>query len=381
MSLHTKFDAVKDDLNSRMIDREEAINIALVALLTGEHFLMLGPPGTAKSMLIREICKRIIGAKYFEKLIHKYTVPEDIFGALKISELEKDNYIRKTENTVVDSHLVFLDEIYKATTILHTLLTLMNERIYQEEGKVQDVPLVSFFAASNELAENDSFNALHDRFLLRLFIPYLDEGGKRRLLKLKLSPKSKAPMATITLSELFKAQEEVASIPFSQSAEDALLGISRELESEGIAISDRRFGQLTKLVQAMAWLDGASEVTDEHCSILNNALWDRPEQIRTVERVICKVTNPLSLEAVELEDAARDLYGQKPAKGQSNLIQSLEPLLRQMGDIHTRLESRIASSPNKAKRAKTALENVAKWRKELGMMALQSINAIAQPNR
>jgi len=380
MSLHDKFNAVRKDLNSVLIDREVPVDLALMALLTREHLLFLGPPGTAKSLLVRELCSRIQGGSYFEKLLTKFSTPEELFGPLSLTALENDKYQRIIQGTVVDSHIAFLDECYKANSaILNSLLTLVNERLYQEGGSVIHAPLISLFGASNETPEDSSLGALHDRFLFRYFVPYLSDDASFKML---LQMGDSSPSAFLSLEDIEKAQKEVQSIPVSSQAIEAVVAIKHEADNEGLSISDRRWRACMKALKAFAWLQGDSEATDEHCSILIHILWSLPDQIRTVERLVAKVTNPLSLEAVELEDAARDLYNQKPAKGQSNLIQALEPLLRQLGDIQTRLESRITSSPNgKAKRAKTALENVAKWRKELGMMALQSINSLAQPTR
>jgi hypothetical protein len=78
---------------------------------------------------------------------------------------------------------------------------------------------------------------------------------------------------------------------------------------------------------------------------VSSTLWSDPAQQRVVERCVSKICNPLNLEAVELEDAAKDLYDTKPGPDAENLTQAPEPLLRQLGDIHTRLEQRINSSP------------------------------------
>jgi hypothetical protein len=96
-----------------------------------------------------------------------------------------------------------------------------------------------------------------------------------------------------------------------------------------------------------------------------------------VERCVSKVCNPLNLEAVELEDAAKDLFDSKPAPDTENLTQALEPLLRQLGDIHTRLEQRINSSPTaKTFRARQALTKVEGWHRDLSQMALKSLSRL-----
>ena len=109
-TLLTKLQALRQELNSILLEREVAIEAALLALLTGEHLLLLGPPGTAKSLMVRSITERIDGAVYFERLLTRFSTPEEIFGPLSLSALEQDQYRRVTAGTLVEAHLAFVDE-------------------------------------------------------------------------------------------------------------------------------------------------------------------------------------------------------------------------------------------------------------------------------
>ena len=375
MKILGKVCAVRDELNTTLLEREAAIDAGVHALLTREHMLLLGPPGTAKSLLVRSICERVEGTQYFERLLTKFSTPEELFGPLSLNALEQDRYERVTNGTVVEAHISFLDEVFKANSaILNSLLTLINERIYQESGAVRPVPLQSLFGASNETPEDDGLAALHDRFLLRVTVPYLAADESMRKL-FDVTPQS--PVATITLDELAKAQAYVQRVVLTDQACEAIINIKHELEQEGIAVSDRRWKACAKLVRANAWLEGSSSTTDEHCEVLTNALWTEPDQIRVVERCVAKVANPLNLEAVELEDAAKDLYDQRPDVDAENLTQALEPLLRQLSDIHTRLEQRInAASEGRSLRARQAIGKVEGWHKELSGLALRSLSKL-----
>jgi MoxR-like ATPase len=139
-----KVTALRADLAHTLLERETEIELALIALLTREHLLVLGPPGTAKSMLIRSLCQRIGGASYFERLLTRFSTPEEIFGPLSLAALEQDQYRRVTSGTLIEAHIGFVDEIFKANSaILNSLLTAINERIYQEAGLTTHLPLVS----------------------------------------------------------------------------------------------------------------------------------------------------------------------------------------------------------------------------------------------
>jgi MoxR-like ATPase len=315
------------------------------------------------------------GATYFERLLTKFSTPEELFGPLSLPALERGRYERVTTGTLVEAHIGFVDEVFKANAaILNSLLTVVNERLYHEGGGAKAVPLLSLFGASNELPEDAGLAALHDRFLLRVTVPYLTEDQNLRSL---LLGQPSAPSANLTLDELRAAQAEVENVQLTDAALDAIVTIRRELASEGVEVSDRRWKACAKLVRAKAWLNGEATATDEHCEVLVHALWSEPPQQRLVERMVSKVVNPLNLEAVELEDAARDLWSQRPDPMDATLTAKLEPLLRQIVDIHTRLETRIANAvPTKTARARSALNQAERWHHELASLALRSLSRL-----
>jgi len=373
--VRAKVIGMRDDLANTLIEREVAIEAAFTALLCGEHALLLGPHGTGKSLLVRNLCQRIDGARYYERLLTRFSTPEELFGPLSLSALEHDRYERVTAGTLVEAQVAFIDEVFKANSaILNTLLGVMNERIYHEGGSAHPVPLLSLFGARNETPEDNGLNALYDRFLVRVIVPPLTaDDSIRRLLAMQEQPVGEM----ISLAELTEAQQQVASIALSSEATEAMLTIKHELEAEGIAASDRRWRACSKLVRARAWLEGDAETTSEHCEVLTHALWTELGHIRAVERVVSRIANPLHLEAIELEDAARDLYDQRPAPDHAHLAHALEPLLKQLADIHARLEQRISKAPAKRTyRARQALGRVETWHRALSQLALKSLSKL-----
>jgi MoxR-like ATPase len=326
-------------------------------------------------MLVRSICEHIAGTTYFERLLTRFSTPEELFGPLSLAALEQDRYQRITKGSIVAAHIAFVDEVFKANSaILNSLLGLMNERVYHEGGCAIGTPLLSLFGASNETPEENGLAALYDRFLLRVTVPYLaDDDSLRRLFALPTATLN----AIITLDDLRAAQAEVDRLPLTDDAREAIINIKHGLEQEGVAASDRRWKACARLVRAKAWLMGDTETAADHCEVLVHALWTEPTHLRVVERVVSKIANPLNLEAVELEDAAKDLYDARPQIDNPNLTQALEPLLRQLGDIHTRLEQRITAAPAKrTHRARQALTKIETWHRALSQLALQSLSRL-----
>jgi MoxR-like ATPase len=276
---------IRDELQQIFLERTEAIDGALVALLAGQHVLLVGPPGTAKSMLADEVCRRLPGARYFQWLLTRFTTPEELFGAVSLQALEHDDYRRVTIQKLPEAHIAFLDEIFKASSsILNTILTLMNERRFHNGREVATVPLLTLFAASNELPEDDELLALDDRFLLRFVVDYLGEDF--RFLKL-LQARPPTARTTLSLADLEAARAAAAALPVPGEVLRAVTDIRRDLRQKNVLVSDRRWAQAIGVLRAHAWLQGRDTVGDADLPFLEHVLWRDPgdrEQVRATIR-------------------------------------------------------------------------------------------------
>ena len=278
------FRALRDELRQTFLERDDLIDGALVALLAAQHVLVIGPPGTAKSMLADEVCRRLTGARYFQWLLTRFTTPEELFGAVSLKALEEDDYRRLTTHKLPEAHIAFLDEVFKASSsILNTILTLMNERRFHNGRDVTPVPLLALFAASNELPEDDELLALHDRFLLRFVVDYVGEDF--RFLKL-LQARPLAERTTLSLEALGDARAEVDALAVPGDVLRTLTDVRRELRAKGLVASDRRWTQAIGVLRAHAWLAGRDAVADEDVSFLEHVLWRDPAERPQVRAAI-----------------------------------------------------------------------------------------------
>ena len=142
--------------------------------------LLLGPPGTAKSELGRRL-SRICQGTYFERLLTRFSVPEELFGPLSMTALEQDKYVRQTKGYLPEASVAFIDEIFKANSaILNSLLTILNERLFDNGATRTAVPLICLVGASNELPESEELDALYDRFLLRYPVSQVSSSRQQR---------------------------------------------------------------------------------------------------------------------------------------------------------------------------------------------------------
>ena len=169
---------LRDTLVTGLVERDLPIRLALIAALAGEHLLLVGPPGTAKSLVARRLNLAFTKSNYFERLLTRFTVPEELFGPLSIKGLEEDRYERLTAAYMPTASIAFLDEIFKANSaILNSLLTLLNEREFDNGTRRDKAPLIAVIGASNELPDSEELNALYDRFLLRLYVGSVSTGA------------------------------------------------------------------------------------------------------------------------------------------------------------------------------------------------------------
>lgn len=319
-----KFAAMRSDMNASLIERTEEIDIVLTALVCNHHPLLVGEPGTAKSVLGRTVAEWLEGEP-FEYLLNKFTDPSELFGPVSIKAYKAGKYERITENTLVTAQIAFLDEFFKGSSaIQNTVLGILNERRYKNGTQVVKVPLIMAIAASNEFpsdadaggSDNGSnyaghstgkeLGAIFDRFLFRKIVQPVasPEGLERLLFDADLTPKLST---RITPDEVAAARDQAKSLAFSDEAKDTLLEILRELAKEGILPGDRRKRWSVEAVRGYSFLLGANRVEKEHLEILAHTLWYDPrEQPAKAGKIVATLSNPVGLEAANKLAEAKD---------------------------------------------------------------------------
>lgn len=281
-----KLEEIKRALNSKFYEREHEVEGILTALLSKQHMLMIGPAGTAKSALSTELAKIVEGTEYFQWLLTRFSTPEEVFGPLSLKDLESGVYKRNTNAKMPEAHLVFLDEIFKANSaILNSLLTLINERLFYNDGSPVEAPLMSVIGASNEYPEDgEGLEALFDRFLLRYEIDFIaDESNFVSMMK---DEGAEEEMPAMHLDELKALQELTDRVEIPDEIYSTLAEIRTELQDEGIQPSDRRFKQALCVLKAKALLAQRETVQAEDLAILENALWETVDQKETVCAIV-----------------------------------------------------------------------------------------------
>ncbi len=249
-----------------LVDREVLVELVALAAVAGEHVLVLGPPGTAKSEAVRRVARRLGGA-YFEYLLGRFTEPSEIFGPISLLKLKEGVVETETAGMLPEAEIAFLDEVFLGSTaILNTLLGVLNERTFRRGHTRVACPLRVAVAASNQLPEDEQLAAFADRFLVRVFVAPVAEARLEELLEgawtlgatLEGDAKS-APGASIAdVDALARAARGCDLAPIRPALADAL----RALRSAGVVLSDRRAGRVQRLVAAAAVLAGRATPTE-----------------------------------------------------------------------------------------------------------------------
>lgn len=284
--LYTRVSAAIRQLEDGLVERSTEARILLLAALCGEHVLFLGPPGTAKSLLARRLVGLTSSAGgFFERLLTKFSVPEELFGPLSLKGLEQDQYVRQTRGYLPEATVAFVDEIFKANSaILNSLLSIVNERVFDNGSARTSVPLRCLVAASNEPPESEELDALFDRLLFRLDVQPVSDKAVGQLIAAATSPTQsgqEAKSLPVSLEEAEEVKRAAIQVEVPPEVVEVLRGARRFLaamEPPG-RVSDRRLGQAARMLQVAAWTCGRSRVAPADCALLRHVLWTAPSQL------------------------------------------------------------------------------------------------------
>lgn len=286
-----KIVAYHNQLCGFFLHRDDILKLMVTAMAAQEPMLFIGRPGTAKSLLVSVFCQGmgIAQGEYFEYMLTKFTEPSEIMGPVDIQKLKSGQYVRKIAGHLPEAKIAFLDEIFKANSaILNMLLTVINERKYYQEGVPLPVPLVCMFAASNEIPDFGEFDALKDRFILKVETLPVRQQCFYELIRMGIQFESRAfnqekPWASdCRLEDFLLVHDYLLSevLPrMIQASDENLLGDERitkafktliavladELKVE---ITDRKLIKLYKLLATQAFLFNGGRIGKEELKIL-----------------------------------------------------------------------------------------------------------------
>jgi MoxR-like ATPase len=279
------------------VGKNEIIDLLGISLIARENAFLLGPPGTAKSAIIRQLSAGIEGGKNFEYLLTRFTEPNEIFGPFDIRKLKEGELVTNTEGMMPEASLVFLDEIFNANSaILNSLLMALNERVFRRGKETRKLPALMFVGASNVLPEDEALNALLDRFLIRIKCDYVDPDLLSEVLLAgwALESREATERPTITPAQVVTLQQACRQVDLSPIRKQ-YADLVHNLRSTGIKVSDRRAVKIQHLIAASALMCKRTTAILSDCWVMKY-IWDTEEQIEIlagiIDTVIEKDTHP-----------------------------------------------------------------------------------------
>lgn len=288
-----------DIISKDLLEKEQIVALGLLCCVAGESMFLLGPPGTAKSMVARRLKEAFAGGSSFEYLMSRFSTPDEIFGPVSISKLKnEDRYERCVEGYLPSANIVFLDEIWKAgPSIQNTLLTAINEKIFRNGQQTVDLPMKGLLAASNELPnEDEGLEALWDRFMVRVVSNCIaHESAFCKMLRSQATEKVAVPEHLLITDEIYaKWREDMRKVTIPKHILGAITYIRQQMNAKmaeddenelsqwAYYISDRRWKKAFGLLQASAFLNGRNEIDESDLVLLLHMLWNRAECIAPV---------------------------------------------------------------------------------------------------
>lgn len=283
-----KLASIRSEIDASMVERSDETNLLILSQIARVNMLLVGVPGVAKSMIVRHFFSHVTDATYFEVLLAKDTPSDQVLGPVSLKALENDKFERIVTGKLPSAHIAFLDEIFKAnSTVLNALLSIINERIFHNNGGSMKVPLWSCTGASNELpgTDRDDLRAFRDRFgITKVVEPVKTDDGFKRILRGQVDRAAQGggytPATTITADEIVALQEAVTKIDVPDDVLNDAASLMRKAEQEKLHISARRFGEGVRLMQGLAVLNDRTAVTSDDLTIFQHVLWTDPEDAR-----------------------------------------------------------------------------------------------------
>ena len=269
-----------------IVGLEREVQACLVALLAGGHVLLEGPPGVAKTLLVRTLAAAL-GGTYGRVQFTPDLMPSDVTGTSIFRPQSGEFEFRPGP---LFCQLLLCDEINRAPAKTQAaLLEAMQEGAVTVDGVRHPLPTpFAVFATMNPLEHEGTYplpEAQLDRFLFKVLVGYPEPAVEQRLLaeahvrSPTATPQDLGVTPVIELTELASLREVVNQVTVREDLLGyvvELLAATRSDPALLLGASPRAGVMLLAGAKALAALAGRDFVTpDDLKSVLPPTLRHR----------------------------------------------------------------------------------------------------------
>ncbi len=267
----SKLETAKENIGQVIYGQDAVIDLALTAILSGGHALLIGVPGLAKTLLV-ETLGTVLGLDDKRVQFTPDLMPGDILGSEVLEETTKGKRAFRFIPGPVFTQLLMADEINRASPRTQSaLLQAMQEKFVTVAGERHDLPApFHVLATQNPIEQEGTYplpEAQLDRFLLRIDVDFPTRDTERDILVRTTGANQAVAKKAITPKQLMDMQDLVRKLPVGEKVLEAILTLVRnarpdqtEIESIRNSVSwgpGPRAGQALMLAtRARALIDG-----------------------------------------------------------------------------------------------------------------------------
>ncbi len=184
MTLDTLYQSIRAEISKVIFGQDDVIDFALAALFSSGHVLLEGPPGVAKTLLVRTIAAAL-NLQYRRIQMTPDLLPNDITGS---SIYREDAHTFEFRRGALFSNFVLADEINRASARTQSaLLEAMQELHVTYDGVQHNLPEPFItFATQNPIEQEGTYPlplAQLDRFMFKVIVTYPPAEEEQRVLR------------------------------------------------------------------------------------------------------------------------------------------------------------------------------------------------------
>ena len=223
---------IKAETAQVVLGQDRVVELALAAILSGGHALLVGVPGLAKTLLV-DTLGTVLGLDAKRVQFTPDLMPADIVGSEVLEESVKGKRAFRFIPGPVFTQLLMADEINRASPRTQSaLLQAMQERFVTVAGQRHDLPApFHVLATQNPIEQEGTYplpEAQLDRFLLQIDVNYPDIATEKAILLATTGAKSASVKAVLKDGELAKLQTLVRHMPIGDKVVDAIVALVRD---------------------------------------------------------------------------------------------------------------------------------------------------------